>query len=291
MRCHEIPIDAGKNEWNHLTVLSDLHLDSPDSDVDSLQRLIRDRKKLGPRHRFILLGDNNDAIVPTDYKRYRPSGARPKLVSRDDYINAMVDYTLDILREARPLEMVVTGNHESQLMARYHVDPISMFCSQHPDRPRAGGMCGFLRYKMRFGGGDANAGGYNLTLLYHHGAWFGMARIPPGAVRWAHEAAEGWDIFCYGHNHRYGATCDAKMRMPARGCLDEAVARDVYIVSCGTHLRNYQTHDAPGYGEVRGHSVTKIGAPLISWRRATTIRREIERVNLDHNRPEIKIET
>ena len=277
------------NDWHYLTVLSDLHLGNPDAAVDELQALIKERRKL-KNHHFALLGDNGDCIVPSDLKRYQASRVIPRIMPSDDYARALVEYQLDVLRDARPLDLVVTGNHESVYLKRHHIDLVSMFAALHPDKPAIGGMCGMLSYVMSIGPGQQRHHSYSVNLLYHHGAWYGQARIPPGALRWAHESAEGWDVFLFGHNHRAASCVDAKFHRPERGGGDEMLARDVQVCACGSHLRGYQTHDSPGYAEERGHAPTPIGAPLIRWRRATTQRHELQRVTLSHNRPEIHVD-
>jgi len=289
MRSTEVRLELKPgNPWVNLKVLSDLHLGNKDVDLDALRREIKQHNKL-PNHRYILNGDNADSIVSTDIKRYQPSRQVGHVAGKDNYLKAIVEYKLDILKDARPLDLVVMGNHEEKLLRVNHMDVVDAFCSAHPDKPTNGGMCGFISYIHRTNR-NKNHGGYTVTILYHHGAWYGMARVPSGALRWAHEGNEGWDIFCFGHNHKTGGCIDPKMRPPQRSNGGDAIARDLHIVGCGTFLRNYMTRESPGYSEVRGHSVSAIGAPLIRWHRATTGRHELSHSNSEHSRPEIVIE-
>jgi len=235
-------------------------MDSRDCDRRALRRLIRERAAL-PNHRFIGLGDWGDWVLPSDRKRHRPSNIIPELASCDDIDAAIVDYQAKTLAGAVPLDLVAVGNHEATIINRGHRNPVRRLCEKLGTT--YGEYCGMLRYNMRAAGNTACV---SLTILYHHGAWYGKNPIPPGAIDWANTTAEGWDMFLFGHNHRKGRVELSKLRAPRRGNV--AVARAQHVVACGTHLRNYQHGPGrgPGYGEMKGHAPAPIGAPLIRWR-------------------------
>jgi predicted phosphodiesterase len=256
-----LPLDQA-SEWQHLTPLSDLHIDSRDCDHDALAKLIRERNALR-NHRYILLGDVGDWIVPSDRKRHQPSNAVDEIASADDVIGATTDWIISKLSAAKHIDLIATGNHEAALLSHCHYDATTAVC-RGLKGPQPGGFCGFLRYRF----GESTTARQGLTVLYHHGAWAGMQSLPPGAVRWATQECEGWDVFAFGHNHRLAVDVKPAFRAPKIGRT--AYARRRTIVACGTHLRTHCDRGAPSYSAVKGHGCAPVGAPLIRWRVART---------------------
>lgn len=253
------------NGWYSLTPLSDLHLDSEDCDVTALKKLIAKRNEI-PGHRFIFLGDVGDWIVPSDRKRHRISNAVLSVANRDDAFAAITEYQYEVLRECNEIDLFAQGNHELSALKNHHCDPIQYLITRFRDDGRRiahGGLSGFLRYDFADGRGVRREG---LTILYHHGVWFGKADLPLGALDFA-STCEGYDVFLFGHNHKLATSVRGRLRPEWHRGSDRIVARDIRIATCGTFARGYLSSTMPSFSEQRAHAPTAIGAPLIKWRR------------------------
>ena len=121
---YNIPFVAGKTF--KLALFSDLHLDSPDCDIETLRKHLDFCKKEG---RFILMGgDEFDAILHTDKKRYTPSRGND---NRDDQINKKLEIAIGLLQPyADNILFIGRGNHEESILKYSGVDMIDLLVKE-----------------------------------------------------------------------------------------------------------------------------------------------------------------
>lgn len=119
-----IPFIAGKTF--KLALFSDLHLDSPDCNIEILKKHLNFCKKEG---RFILMGgDEFDALIHTDKKRYTPSR---NTNNRDDQINEKLERAIDLLLPfANNILFIGKGNHEESILKYSGVDMIDLLIKE-----------------------------------------------------------------------------------------------------------------------------------------------------------------
>ena len=262
MRIVTIECQVQYSEWQHFTPLGDTHLDSSDSDEMALRRDLKERDGL-TGHMILGLGDWGDWVLPDD-KRHAAGNLRPKLAAAADTTEAILAYQASFFDKLdSPVKLLLTGNHEATVNKRHHTDVIARLARRLSPKPVTPGVCCWVRMKAR---GPDN-GVCTWYILLHHGAWYGQAAMPHGAVRWAtHDMESSWQLFCFGHNHRKASEELAQMAPKHTG--DEAIAKNSRIVACGSYLRSYMSKEGgvPGYGEQKGMSPTAIGAPLVRWR-------------------------
>lgn len=121
---YNIPFVAGKTF--KLALFSDLHLDSPDCNIETLKKHLDFCKKEG---RFILMGgDEFDAILHTDKKRYTPSRGND---NRDDQINKKLEMAISLLQPyADNILFISRGNHEESILKYSGVDMIDLLVKE-----------------------------------------------------------------------------------------------------------------------------------------------------------------
>ena len=242
----------------NITPISDAHVDSQDCDYAALTNLIQSRASL-PNHRGILLGDNQDLVVPTDLKRWRPSVQHKDLVGKDDWVNASVRFAVERLKiPGITWDLVVPGNHEDEFLKRHGVDTTSMLAFAL--NTRRGGYSGILEYILRLKSGPGKPHGHVFRIAYHHGAWGGRVIKGFGGARDWFRAFDDWHVALWGHNHQSHAHREWRLR-PGGNRLEKY---SVYFVNCGSWVDTYsdeagRTH----YGERQGYAPSPTSAPLI----------------------------
>jgi hypothetical protein len=205
--------------------------------------------------KFVLLGDNDEWILPKD-PRFLSSKTPRELQGLDDYIDVAIDQQEEKLKEFDWL-WISMGNHDYEMINRHATSPTARLarrlCCLY------GGWSGFLTLKFRTKRGAKVWA--SITILYHHGA--SNAPVTKGLI-WAQRFAAGWedwDVFVFGHTHHLWCDHNTVGRRTERDTLK---FRDRWIVNCGTWLQTYEEGGTPGYGERRGYKPVAIAAPQIS---------------------------
>jgi hypothetical protein len=213
------------------------------------------RRAVLPNSYFACIGDVGNWIMPRD-PRHMPSTPIPEIAARDDYVNAALDYQYDRLHDYNWLWMGI-GNHESSMLTHHGIDVGALLC-QRLGVP-TGGYSGFARLRWHLYGVCQCTS----TILYHHGAWGGVAtKGIIGAERWA-SAHDGWDVCVFGHNHHCHIHHNTKLHMSTQGVIKH---RDVFIVNTGTAQLSCRQGGSPQYSEIRGYPPVAITAPLIKFK-------------------------
>ena len=137
-------VDLG--EPVHITLMSDLHLESSLCDVDGVKSTLSERAKL-PNHSAILIGDVMDLIGNQDVRRFRQSVQAPFLNGVDDWVNEAIEFTTDTLNiDGVVYDMVSPGNHEDEWLKRHGLDVTSVIA--HNLNTSRGGYSGAIDYTI-----------------------------------------------------------------------------------------------------------------------------------------------
>lgn len=258
-------------EWKRdgafeLLLTSDHHLDSPHSDHE----LIRAEMERWPDARCAMNGDLFDLILPRDAKRYMPSAVHPKILGRDDPLDAAVELAADVLAPfAARIDLIGYGNHE-KAAERYHsTDAVRRLLTELAARGVEhricyGGYTGFLDYRIDFGGKSRA----RLVVYYHHGSG-GSAPVTKGMIDFNRKAA--WvdsDVVWLGHKHnRLLDVTPVRVRCPDKGW--EITADPQVFVMTGGYLDMHsgRTDDGTGragtYPEDAGLAPQRKGGALL----------------------------
>lgn len=269
MECNAITVECTLGEPINISVYGDTHEESEFCDYKFLRKHM-DRRAALPNARFIGIGDMGDLILPNDSKRYMPSAGNRKLKTtrkatklaqqgHDALIDQVVQDFLDDYSQY-PWDMFGIGNHEHETLKRHYSNVGWRICQGL--NCKYGGYSGFLRYSFRVKNHKhKNDWGCSLNILYHHGAWGGRVMKGFGGARDYARMFEGWDIFCFGHNHHIVVHQEGKGTFTQWGTYKES---NRYFVNCGTFLRTQGVGTDVSYGERKGYPPVALGAPLIT---------------------------
>lgn len=221
------PIQIAAGESFGLSLLSDLHVGSADTDHDAIRREVATIVERGDR--VALGGDLIDAVLPKDVKRFDPHTVVPELRGRDDLLDAQIDLAIDILRPLRGRFIAIgEGNHETAVVRHHATDPTRRICDAL-DAPFAGYQSyialAFQRSTMR----------RRFTIAYWHGAGGGSARSScVAALEKLQRVMGDADLYWTGHRHQRVAVAMPHYRCPTAGA--SAVRREVWGVMTGGYL-------------------------------------------------------
>lgn len=199
---YNIPFIAGKTF--KLALFSDLHLDSPDCDIETLKRHLDVCKKEG---RYIFMGgDEFDALIHTDKKRYTPSRTDN---NRDDQINEKLERAIALLQPyANNILFIGRGNHEESILKYSGVDMIDLLVKElnhwkDNGEIQKGNYQNFIRLNwVKSFKGPSYKTVQHYDILQHHGCGSSGAAVTKGAIdfnRVLHGVNA--DLVWLGHKH------------------------------------------------------------------------------------------
>lgn len=249
----------------HISVLSDLHLESRLADSTGLRRLLEERAQL-EHHHVVLIGDVLDLVGHEDTRRYRHGGQIDRLAQVDAWVNEALEHAVETLTvDGIRYDLISPGNHEDTFLQRHGIDTTSVLANRLG--ARRGGFSGVLDYRIRLATPNQRITGTKLPyvrfrVLYHHGAWGGrLAKGYNGASPWAAQW-DGWHVFAFGHSH--GSRHDVEVRHEVT--QDGHIRRyEAHIVNASSWVDSYAddalvTH----YAELRGYLRQPRKSPLIT---------------------------
>ena len=250
-------VTLAPDEPFYITPVFDVHLDSRECDREGFRKMLDARAAL-PNHRFFGGGDLCNLVMPRDLKRHRPSVPAPGYGERDDYINALIEDTMQfITRGGARWDWIGLGNHEDEAIKRHSVDVVRILCDKAG--VEYGSYSGWARYVIGRRTNPKNK--ISFTLLYHHGAWGGVViKGMGGAWRWA-SRYNPWNVFCFGHGHQSASVWEPCI---TRNQQDGVHVYNQCVVQCGTWAKSYNRNgEPPDYAERAGMPPTIIASPLI----------------------------
>jgi hypothetical protein len=246
----QILIDALPIEFPIL-LQSDIHVLSPHSRIDVVEKELRLARKLGAR--ININGDLFDLILPSDLKRFVPSAVGS---SEDDLIDVALKEAVKIYSPyADLIDVVGMGNHEDAALKHHSTNLIKRFVeaiNEKGGQAFYGGFAGYIVYDFRYRNMQ-NSGSY--TIRYHHGSG-GASIVTRGAIDFTRMAA--WisdaDMIWMGHKHFQRADRFAQERLTAGGNVYE---HEVEGIMTGGYLS--QMHKADSYATKKNLQHLPIG--------------------------------
>jgi hypothetical protein len=238
----ETPSEPGQTHWRF--ICSDLHLESPESDLSALRSDLNAARKVGAR--ILINGDVFDAIWPGD-PRFTMSVLRKELRGSDDVFSAIIEYAAKILTPyADLIDVVGNGNHERALHRRRAVDPINQLIGvlNHElatqgdrNRIRHGGVSGYILSTFRFARPGGSKSGLAHKLLYFHGSG-GESPVTKGLINVARIGANfDYDTMTFGHKHNRVFVDDTFLGLSRSGKLRH---RQRIALLTGSYVRSYR---------------------------------------------------
>ena len=241
--CRPAPIHLESSGRNGLRLMSDLHIGAAHVDYKLIQRELDEA--LANADRISINGDLLDLILPKDAKRYQPNAVHPRVAKRNDQVNAVIEWTVEILEPvAHLIDMIGVGNHETSVQKWNSVDPTLLILYELEKIARQkdpnhvihyGGYTGFIDYRVRTP--HAKKGGHRFVIYYHHGSG-GAAPVTRGIIDFnRRDVFVDADLLWLGHKHSRLAVTVEKLRCPEIG--HEVDVREVNHVMTGAYFSTY----------------------------------------------------
>jgi len=222
----------------------------------------------------IFLGDQADAIVPKDPRRFTPSVVAPWaydeafLAGEEFPLEAVIDRQecrLVQILERGPTKRVLgiaDGNHETQYL-KHHSHDITRRVAKHFDWK----MLGYTFFLTTTVGFQDHPRTFTFTIYGHHG-WGGGSRTEGYNLTKYSRHMPYFDaqIFAFGHVHDTQTKIIPRLRPVAeeewqlgkhadeRICFDDRV-----LIVTGTYLRTLSHGRFPTYSEEKGYPPRKLG--------------------------------
>lgn len=227
-------VDVEDGRWLYMS--SDQHIGSASTDYRLLQREIEIAARLNAL--CLINGDLFDLILPSDRKRYEPSGLHERVRNRDDAVGEAIRWALELYEPvARNILVVGEGNHEHAVLKHHSVDPVRLFCDgirAMGGEPRIAGPMGYVGFMVR---GERKTA--ELQLFHFHGSG-GQSRVTKGQIDIERQMASvRADAIVLGHKHWRSKSDLSVLRKVGRNVLQVRVL----ALQCGS----YQLYD--GYAK------------------------------------------
>jgi len=197
-------------------------------------------------------GDLVDSICVKDFRYQKSNDAMPGNANIDE----QVDYAEQLLEPIKDKIIGLgMGNHEWTILDRSGSNLTNRLCRRLDCKNI--GYDGMIRLRLRENGMRVRT----VTIRWHHG-WGGSTRTEGGSLtKYGKDLANfDADLFCFGHDHQKWAkqTC----RLGYVG--DSIVAKDQWLMDCGTFQRTFSKDENPPWSERMGFKPTVIGGVTIN---------------------------
>lgn len=235
---NEIRINSSLKSGEKIAIalLSDLHVDSAKFDQKQLAA------KLEGVDYALIFGDVADWITHKD-DRYLPENG---IDVGDAFISDALKYVETVLRTIGPkILFLAHGNHETSIIKLHGIDPMRELGR------RLGCQVGAYTGTVDLLVGVTGGRSARLRIGYHHGRWGGFNDKGYSGAKRFFDAFEGYDVFCYGHNH--ASRCDVVRRIVLAGT--KYATRDVIFVNCSCQVSPLNGGSLASYEIVHGHQL------------------------------------
>lgn len=195
MECNTIEYDYSTQRERYIFLASDLHIGNKRFD----ERLFKDQfdEAVDMGADILINGDVFDAVIPSDKKRYAPSGDS---FGVDDYVGVALEKAYDLLKPyAKNIKVVGVGNHEASMVKYNGSDMVHMllgYFRRDGIIMNHAGYTGFIRIVLRHKDSSMRA----LNIYYNHGQG-GSAEVSKGMIDLQRRNNIAAGVIWLGHKH------------------------------------------------------------------------------------------
>ncbi len=242
--CRPKPLSFSKDSEQGFTLMSDLHVGARNVDYELIAHELEQAKK--NKDRILLNGDVFDMILVQDRKRYRSDVLHPKLLGRNDLVDAAVEWGVKILAPyADMIDMIGVGNHED-CVSKFHGTDVTKNLVYELRKLRKdkehfihyGGYTGFIDHRISYNGdkGHVKDRRKRFVIYYHHGAG-GNAPITKGMIDFSRLGWVDADVIWLGHRHARLASSVLHLSCPLAG--NDPVNKEIRHIQTGAYFDTY----------------------------------------------------
>ena len=259
MQVHKFDFDHSKCKDFYFLLASDIHKDSEGFDEKRLRADFDEIKKLNGR--IFINGDNVNAIVKSDSKRYVKSGDK---YANDGILNCITEELTDFYSEwVNYIDVIGIGNHEATII-KYHdydiIRQVIINLNKLRDKKlqpiRHGGYSGFIR--LSFHAAKKTSCVYTYDIFYNHGQG-GGAEVTKGMIGLQRRQYVIADLIWLGHTHTAIQDNDMHMIYLDRNASIKERGRRGLIT--GTYKKALREYDIQETGYLSSYGIEKMRAP------------------------------
>ena len=255
-----------------LFVFGDMHIGKRNRDENAIRKQVSEilrRSKMPGRHvRVLLGGDNVNAVIPKDIKRFDFNDMADWFVSDEkldwremlgDAINQEIRRAINILQPIRHLIIgALHGNHEDAIRKHHNVDVHARLCNKLEIEDLTDEA--FVRLKFNCG---TKASTVKVYLRHGYGGGRG-AGAEPNKLAAIMAEWEDADICFTGHTHSFCISAPKPVlfipnrgKLPAKLCIRHRLRRELGLLASVSHigagvLRISGLLPVPAYDDCKG---------------------------------------
>lgn len=256
----EFRFEYKTNDVFRLMILSDLHFQNPESDIDKLKKDLYSIKDDDNAY-IIGNGDWFDAIAVTDPRYSKQSDGTKSAAIINESIS-MLRCVLDPYKEK--ILGIGIGNHEAKYIKKCGADPTLLLCellSSDTHKIKHLGYSAVARFTFdHFSGGKIRS-----FVYYQHHGWGGGTTTEGYSITKYAKHAKHWRaaLHVYGHDHQ-----KVFKELPSRLSLAQNSLswneEKEHLVLSGSYLKTLNTGNYPTYSEEKGMHPTPLGCVVVS---------------------------
>jgi hypothetical protein len=230
-----------------VTFIGDPHIDARTHARDLLLADLDRAKENGDS--LVIMGDIWSYILPTDTKRFT-SGKNAEHV--DDIIGRAVDNAYQLfLPYVDNIDVMLLGNHETNVLKRHHIDPLRLLIQRLNDQKQTGRL---QSMKIAHGGYTCwlqfqftrQTNSVSQFVWTHHGSG-GSAPVTKGMIDGNRiKVARHADVYVIAHKHTHIHDRDRFEFCDSYGNR-RTVERDYIVVGGYSGIENHEDYEQDGY--------------------------------------------
>ncbi len=248
------------NDIFKFMLLSDLHIQNPEADIDKVKR---DLESIKDDDKAYIIGNGDwfDSIVVTD-PRYTKTSDKTTSAA---IINESI-YELQSIMEPYKNKIlgIGIGNHEWKYVKKCGADPVLSLCdllSTDTHKIKHLGYSALAKFLFEF-----EVGGCVKSFIYyqHHGWGAGVTTEGYSITKYSRHA-KNWRamLHVYGHDHqKVFKELPTRLGMSTRACAWQEEKE--YLVLSGSYLKTLNKLNYPTYSEEKGMHPTPLGCVIVS---------------------------
>ena len=241
-------------------ILSDLHVQNPEADLD---RLNRDLESIKDDDKAYIIGNGDwfDAIVVTD-PRYTKTSDKTEGAA---IINESIYELRNIMEPYKDKCLGIgIGNHENTYIKKCGADPVLLLCdllSIDTHKVKHLGYSAIVRFRFEHESG----GSIKSFIYYQHHGWGAGMQTEGGSITKYARHAKNWraSLHVYGHDHhKVFKELPTRLGMASQTCKWQEEKE--HLILAGSYLKTLNKLNYPTYSEEKGLHPTPLGCVIVS---------------------------
>lgn len=224
--------------FSNLMLMSDLHIGSPDSDLELIQSVI---EYAADNDIYTILGGD---LAEVGTRSSVGTGVYSQWLSPDQQLNLLIKL-FKPLSDKGLLISAILGNHEYRIKKETSIDLIALFCE----------MVG-IPYLGRGGFNHLKVGNTSYIIFYNHGmTGCKKYHTKMAAIERSSTLIEGCDIYAWGHLHIRMSRPVIRRKVDKR---NKTIHQRKTIIACTGHYMNYDR----SYADDNMMDIGEKGSPI-----------------------------